>query len=197
MLPSESPFTNEADLKELPHALDGSFAWLTNTPRHSEWAIGERSASKLPAQLKSVIASARRHAITLPEEFVTFIDTPTLHAHLRSVTACYLDVAESVLPFANGFLVRFLADQQGCAFWYIFTNKDASDHCVVSSYEYFDADDMDYEIDDLKETDFQIWAVSFEAFLSRFWLENEILFAQYDSTPPPDVDPRFLELYAQ
>jgi hypothetical protein len=57
---------------------------------------------------------------------------------------------------------------------------------------------MDYELDDLKESDFQFEAVSFEAFLSRFWLENEILFAKYDSTPPPpDVDPRFFELYAQ
>lgn len=36
-----------------------------------------------------------------------------------------------------------------------------------------------------------------EAFLSRFWLENEILFAKYDSAPPPDVDPRFIELYSQ
>ena len=67
----------------------------------------------------------------------------------------------------------------------------------MASYEFFDADRMDYEIEDLKETDFQIWAVSFEAFLSRFWLENEILFAKHDETPPPDVDPRFLELYAQ
>lgn len=197
MLPNESPFTNEADLKELPHTLDGSFGWLTKTPRHSEWAIGERSASKLPAQLKSVLASARRHGITLPKEFAKFIRTPALHAHLRSVTACYLDVAESLLPFANGFLVRFLADQQGCAFWYIYTAKDVPDHCIVSSLEYFDADDMDYELDDLNETDFHFEAVSFEAFLSRFWLENEILFAKYDSTTPPDVAPRFLELYAQ
>lgn len=94
-------------------------------------------------------------------------------------------------------MVRFLADQQGCAFWYMYTNKDASAHCVASSEEYFDADDMDYELDELKETDFHFEAVSFEAFLSRFWLENEIQFAIYDSTPPPDVDPRFLELYLQ
>ncbi len=197
MLPTDSPFTNKAELKELPHTFDGSFNWLTKTPRHSEWAIGERSASELPSQLESVIASAKEHGITLPNEFVRFIGNPALHDHLRSVTACYLDVAESVLPFGNGFLIRFLADQQGCAYWYIYTNEDASDHCVVSSYEYFDADEMECEIEDLKETDFQIWAVSFEAFLSRFWLENEILFAQYDSTPPPDVDPRFLKLYAQ
>ena len=67
----------------------------------------------------------------------------------------------------------------------------------MSSLEYFDADDKEYELDDLNETDFQFEAVSFEAFLSRFWLENEILFAEYDSTPPPDVDRRFLELYRQ
>ena len=197
MLPSDSPFTNLAKLKELPFTLDGSFAWLSKTPRHSEWAIGERSTKKLPSQLTSVIASAKRHGITLPKEFVTFIGTQALHVHIRSVTACFLDVAESVLPFANGYLIRFLADQQGCAFWYLYTNENSSDHCIVSSYDYFDADDMDYEIDELKETDFQVWAESFEAFLSRFWLENEILFAKYDSTPPPDVDPRFLELYSQ
>ena len=66
MLPSESPFTNEADLKELPHTLDGSFAWLKKTSTHSEWAIGERSANKLPKQLKSVIKSAKSHGINLP-----------------------------------------------------------------------------------------------------------------------------------
>ena len=93
MLPSDSPFTNLADLKELPHRLDGSFAWLTRTPVQSEWTIGERSASKLPLQLKSVIASARKHGLSLPKEFVAFIATPALHTHLRSVTACYLDVA--------------------------------------------------------------------------------------------------------
>ncbi|MHC5538810.1 hypothetical protein ACYOEI_11360 [Singulisphaera rosea] len=197
MRPNESPFTNEVDLKELPHTLDGSFAWLTQTPRHSQWAIGDRGARKLPAQLKSVIASASGYGTTLPEEFVAFVRTPALHAHLRSVTACYLDVAEALLPFAGGFLTRFLADQQGCAFWYLYTNKDASDHCIVSSLTFFDADEIDYEPEDLTETEFHFEAVSFEAFLSRFWLENEILFAKYDSTPPPDVDPRFLELYEQ
>ena len=106
-------------------------------------------------------------------------------------------MAESVLPFGDGYLVRFLADQQGCAFWYLYTNKDGSDHCVVSSCERFDGDEMEYEMDELKETDFQFWAESFEAFILRFWLENEILFAEYDSTPPPEVGQRFLELYSQ
>ncbi|MHB1561203.1 MAG: hypothetical protein ACYC61_27460 [Isosphaeraceae bacterium] len=197
MLPSDSPFTNVAELKELPHAINGSFAWLSDAPRHAEWAIGDRSAAKLPTQLASVTTSAARHGVTLPGEFVAFIGNPDLHARLRSVTACYLDVADRVLPFADGYLVRFLADQQGCAFWYLFLNRDGSDHCVVCSFEYFDADDSDDEGAELSEAEFQFQAESFEAFLVRFWLENEIGFAEFDSTPPPDVAPRFLKLYAQ
>ncbi len=197
MLPEDSPFTNVAELKELPYAVDGSLAWLAKTPRHSQWAIGDRSAAKLSSQLASVIACATSHGVTLPKQLVAFIGTPALHAHVRSVTACYLDVAEKVLPFANGYLIRFLADQQGCVFWYLYANKGGSDHCVVCSYEYFDAVDMDYETDEVKETDFQFQAESLEAFLLRFWLENEIQFAKYDAALPPDIAPRFLDLYAQ
>lgn len=197
MLPSESPFTNVVELKELPHEIDGSFAWLSKAPRQSEWAIGDRSAAELPTQLASVTVSAARHGVTLPREFVAFIGNPDLHARLRSVTACYLDVADTVLPFAGGYLVRFLADQQGCAFWYLFINGDGSDHGVVCSFESFDADDSDGDAAELCEAEFQFQAESFEAFLVRFWLENEIGFAVFDSTPLPDVAPRFLELYKQ
>lgn len=194
MLPDNSPFTNVPELKELPYEIDGSLAWLAKTPRQVDWAIGDRSADKLPSQLASITASAAQHGVTLPNEFVTFIGTPALHAHLRSTTACFLDVAETVLSFAGGYLVRFLADQQGCAFWYLYTNHDGSDHCVVGSFEFFDAGEGVGELD---ESAFEFQAESFEAFLVRFWLENEIAFAELDSTPPPDVDPRFLELYAQ
>lgn len=197
MLPDASPFTNVAELKELPYTVDGSLAWLIKTPRHRQWAIGDRSSAKLPSQLASLVASASSRGVTLPKEFVAFIGSPALHVHVRSVTACYLDVAETLLPFANGYLIRFLADQQGCAFWYLYTTKGGPDHCVVCSYEYFDAESMDYEVDEVRETDFQFQAESFEAFLQRFWLENEIEFAKYEAMPPPDVAPRFLKLYAQ
>ena len=197
MQPSDSPFTNPADTKELPHSIDGTFAWVKPLPTHDEWAIGDVRAAELPDQLQSALASAAENNVSLPTEFVTFIRTPDWHKRLRSATGCYLDVAESLLPFADGYLLRFLNDQQDCAFWYIFTNADGSDRCVVSSYEYFDADEMDYEIEDLKDTDFHVWASSFEGFMSRFWIENELMFADCDGTPPPDVGPKFLKLYAQ
>ena len=189
MLPSESPFTNEADLKELPHTLDGSFAWLTKTPRHREWAIGD-APSKLPAQLKSIVASAKSHGIGLPKEFVAFIRTPALRDHLRSVTACYLDVAESLLPFANGFLVRFLADQQGGAFWYMYKSNDALNHCVVSSLKYFDADEMDYELDDLRKQTFSSRRFRSLRFSRVSGWRNEIQFARNGQQPRRTLIPR-------
>lgn len=195
MQASNSPFSNAVDLKELPHKLDGAFSWLTATPPPDESAIGERCESELPSQLNSAITSAKQHGVKLPVEFVTFVGNPAIHNRIRSTSACYLSVADSLLPFADGYLIRFLADQQGCAFWYLYLSEDAKDHCVVMSFEYFDADEMDYEIDELKESDFQYQGESFEAFCSRYWLENEIQFARYEESPMPDVDPRVLDLY--
>ncbi len=197
MQPEDSPFSNTTDLKELPQTLNGTFKWLIESPIHDLCTIGDECAKKLPVQLNSAINSAEKHEIQLPPEFVTFIRTPAWHKHLRSVTACYLNIASSVLSFANGYLLRFLHDQQDCAFWYLYLNADGTDHCVVTSYEFFDANNMDYEISELKETDFQIQETSFERFLAKFWIENEILFAEYDETDPPDIEDKFLKLYAQ
>ena len=99
MLPSKSQITNEAELKELPHAIAGSFEWLTATPQLIEVVIGKRSAAGLPSQLEAALVSAKDKNATLPPEIIAFIRNATLHDHLRSVTACYLDVAESLLPF--------------------------------------------------------------------------------------------------
>ncbi len=90
-----------------------------------------------------------------------------------------------------------LPTPKASAYWYLFLKKDGGDHAVVMSHEYFDADEMDYDLDELKESDFVFEAESCEAFICRFWLENEILFAEYDETPAPDVGEKFLKLYAQ
>ena len=197
MQPDQTPFSNAVEINELPHHLDCSFDWLGDTPLHAEWAIGDRSGELLDGQLKSAIKSASVHAIQLPTEFVEFLRNPLLHKHVRSASGCYLDVANTVIPLDDGYLLRFLNDQQGCAFWYIYMNTDASDHCVVCSYEYHDLDDGDYELDEITASDFHICESSFERFVSRFWIENEIMFAQYDETPPPDIPKKYLDLYAQ
>ncbi|WP_339746207.1 hypothetical protein [uncultured Rubinisphaera sp.] len=170
---------------------------MKTKPAHKEWAIGEDCAKELPVQIDAAIHSAEAYGIPLPAEFVILIRTPELHKHIRSVTACYLNIARSLLPFDGGYLLRFLHDQQDCAFWYLYLNAEGSDHCVVTSYEFFDADNMDHEISDLNENQFQIQETSFERFMAKFWIENEILFAEYDETEPPEIGEKFLKLYSQ
>ena len=194
---SGSPFSIAATLKEVPYPPDGSFAWLRELPTHEEWALGDRNGDALPAQMESILASASDVSLTLPEIFTTFMGDPSLHKRLRSANGDYLNLAESVLPFADGYLIRFLHDQQEGVFWYIYVAGDGSDHCVVSSYEYFDADEMDYELDELKESDFGYWAPSFEHFFCAYWIAHEMMFSRFDETPPPDVDVKFHKLYAE
>ena len=192
---NEISFSNAVPPKDVPYPPDGSFNWLRSTAAHDEWAIGDRAGSDLPSQLESITASAEVNGLTLALNFTRFMADPTLHKHLRSANGDYLRLAESVLPFADGYLIRFLSDQQECAHWYVFLNSDGSDHCVVSSNEYFDADEMDYELDELKATDFCFWTESFELFFCRYWIEHEVMFSQCNETPFPDVDPQILALY--
>lgn len=191
---NESPFTNAVPEKELPHSPDGAFQWLRGTPTHDEWAIGDERADEIPSQLDLATAAAKRRDVSLPTTFTMFMADATLHKHLRSANGDYLDLAESLLPFSGGYLLRFLSDQQGCAYWYLFIDAKGADHCVVSSYEYFDADEMDYESEELKESDFLYWANSVEGFFSRYWIEQEMMFSRNDGTPPPNIDPRFLQI---
>ena len=94
-------------------------------------------------------------------------------------------------PFGSGgYLLRFLNDQQGCVFWYLYLTS-RGEHCVVASLACLDweiaADDEEHGIPDTDDAweDPPLEAVtvccapSFETFLYRFWLENEIWCALY------------------
>jgi hypothetical protein len=56
-----------------------------------------------------------------------------------------------------------------------------------------DAEDEGFEEPDPSE--FSFCAESFEAFLCRFWLENEISFAQCLKTPLPEGARQYIEHY--
>ena len=102
---SNSPFSNAAPLRDVPYQPDGSFDWLRGLPTHDEWALGERCADSLPAQLDAITASAAAVSLSLPAVFTSFMGDPSLHQHLRSANGDYLNLAESVLPFADGYLI--------------------------------------------------------------------------------------------
>src|SRR5262245_12530787 len=92
-------------------------------------------------------------------------------------------------------LVRFLADSQGCIFWYLYIPTGTPDHAVVSSPEFYDPSGERLHDQEPDHGALAFCAESFEEFICRFWIENEIWFAEYEGRPISEEGRRYLDLY--
>ncbi|MCO8270064.1 hypothetical protein M1L60_05595 [Actinoplanes sp. TRM 88003] len=176
------------DLPALPFELRGDFAWLDRQRPHEKWPILGNADASLPA----LIAACSHASLALPPPFVQFLGSADRQRRVRSSTACFvdLDVTPVPAPTGRGHLIRFLADQQGCVYWYLYLAAEGGDHAVVSSAGFYGTDDED---EDDVTIDFN--AESFEAFMCRFWLENEIWFAATGGTPMPEGGDEYIARY--
>lgn len=98
-------------------------------------------------------------------------------------------------PIGGGYLVRFLADSQGCLFWYLYLTADGSDHAVVASPGFYGTEAEEWQEEPPDPGEIAFSAESFEGFMCRFWLENEIWFAGYEETPISDACHQYIERY--
>lgn len=183
-------------LPTLPIETRGDFAWLSDAPEIDQ-PIGQEKAAENIQALASLRESLNLLGLKLPEPFIRFMDAPALSARIRSTTDCYLDLCPEVVesPIGSGYLVRFLADSQGCIFWYLYLTADGSDHAVVASPGFYGTEDEQWQEEPPDPGDIAFSAESFEAFMCRFWLENEIWFAGFEETPMPDACQEYIEQY--
>jgi hypothetical protein len=165
-------------------------------PAHEE-SIQTKYAGEIADEFSSLGASARQLNVRLPAAFTKFMATPELQQRVRSNTACFIDLCPEPIrsPIGGGWLVRFLADSQGCLFWFLYVHPDGSDHAVVSSAGFYGTEDEQWQDEPPDPTEIDYCAESFEAFLCRFWLENEIWYAQWKKTPMPNVGQEYIERY--
>jgi hypothetical protein len=207
-----SPFTF-GSLPPLPEAsFDSSFSWLPRT--HDVVPTGKsRFEWAYPAVLERIAKESERLQITIPESFKTFMLSVDFPNRIRSATGCAFDLAERLVyvPWEAGYLLRFLADSQGCLFWYLFL-KQRGGHCVVVTAKCYGGDptadrefmeahlgpDWNRE-DPPKESDrIRMCAPSFESFVYRFWIENEIWYALNETGGPiNDEQKRYLRHYRE
>jgi len=185
-------------LPPLPFELHSDFQWLATAPSHG-WHIGVERAAENPPALLALRASSRRIGLRLPVSFERFLQDPSLHEHVRSNTDCYLDICPALVssPIGNGHLIRFLSDSQGCQFWYLYLTRDGSDHAVVSSPGFYGTQEerwQDYEPD---SGELAFCAESFETFVCRFWLENEIWFAAFEGAPMLAAGVQYIKQYLE
>ena len=185
-----------ANLPDLPVPLDGNFGWLAEAPAH-EYHVGTEGAVEHARQVAKLVEACSAAGVSLPCSFLKFMQEPELQRRIRSNTHCLLNVAEGPVasPVGEGTLVRFLADSQGCVFWYLYVLAGSADHAIVSSPDFYDPSG---ETLDDKEPDpgaLVFGAELFEAFLCRFWIENELWFSGYEGTPISAEGRRYLDLY--
>jgi len=177
-------------------AFDGTFNWLRDEPR-KKGNIHETDRCDVAGQFKELSTFCTRRNRPLPLAFVTFFQQLDLAERIRSCTACFLELASDIIPSpkGKGSLVRFLADQQGCVYWYLFIAPDEQDHCVVASTDFFGSEAEEAGFDESDPDSIVFVAPSFEEFIFRFWLENEYWFASNGHGRPSPTAARMLAAY--
>jgi hypothetical protein len=135
--------------------------------------------------------AAAELGLQLPAPFETFLGSERRN-RIRSATGCWLELPQRlvILPGTSAYAVRFLNDQQGALFWYVALGG-TGDMGVIVSNDLFDATEP--WLDDQVEPETYLCAPSVEAFLYRFWLENEIHFRTAERAPLSPAQQRYLE----
>jgi hypothetical protein len=180
------------ELPPLRVPLTGTFDWLRAAPEY------ERSIAGNPAETAAALGRLlTADAEALPRPFVEFFRAPALWRRVRSCTDCYLDLDSTAveIPGGLGRLVRFLADSQGCLYWNLHLRPDGAEPTVVTTYHFSGSENMDRRAGRPHPRDITTCAPSFEAFLYRFWLENELWFALNDGQPLPEHGQQYLAFY--
>jgi hypothetical protein len=187
----------------MPADLGPGLEFLHDKRSVSNWTITQDDdfAHRFVLSRKKLSAIVGSHPV--PRSFETFAAFPKLQKKIRSVTGCHLDLGNFAVPIiaAPGVLCHFLSDQQWLKHWLIYCSDGPENGTVVAAdLPYgFETDgqfeeDVPRTIDLATATDVTVCADSFEEFIYRFWVENELWNVQRgESISDPDVR-RYAEL---
>jgi hypothetical protein len=155
----------------------------------------------LEKKLAHLLNTAGQMGLYLPESFLRFMGSSALHDEIPSCTACYFDLPEKIIKspvtdvsIGDGYIIRFLNDQQDVLLWYLYLTPDG-DHFVFVSNIYIDEADLSEIPKERMIRALVYCAPSFETFLYRYWLENTIWFALNESNALTDEQKRYLSPY--
>jgi hypothetical protein len=195
-----------SDLPPIERALDKELTWLMGEPAVPGSLAENDPTSKptRPASEEALIDLLAGTHLDVPASFARFINERPPRARVRSCTACYLDLADAVVPAPGGSLIHFLSDQQWVLHWLLYIGADGSEAVVVSDTPYgFQAEaPTTFSVTSgSDEAEAVVCAESFNEFLYRFWVENEIWFALADRDGGPgdlnDEQRRYVEYYSR
>jgi hypothetical protein len=211
------------DLPPLP-PLDGTLSWLGQpgwgeSPDDSpdRRALQQRLCAEARDEVRDLVTQAERFGVTLPQAFTRLMAAPDLHTRIPEYAGCWFNLYDAQLDpcpgSEDGFVVRFLNDQQDCALWYLFVTRQGAEAVLVARDPYPDAPSAYLEQlvrpdEDGPLTDKERRAVlantyacapSFEAFVYRWWLEATIYVKLngFSSEPLTEEERRYLAHYRE
>lgn len=189
-------------------ALNGSLDWLgpLDPQTNREMEI-HRNAPEARGKLAEIQSEAAKLGLTLPESFVRLMGSPELQDRIPSCTACTFGLPQRILPCIGsdqGYLIRFLNDQQDVLIWYLFLTPGGEQRVIVTPYEFDEGEgenpnDLPADQRNAVIANTAVCAPSFEAFVYRWWLENTIWFTLNSSDGDgklTDEQRRYLAHYA-
>ncbi len=172
-------------LPPLPgEALHGDFRWW----RKRRTTRNQQVRPVKHKKVERLAGAAAALGLTLPREFCLFMGHSSLRRRVRSCTDCFFNWPKRIVESPageGGYLVRFYSDSQSCLHWYLYVTRQRY-HCVVASGGLFGGHVGWSEEDDFDDPSNEFWfcAPSFEAFVYRTWIENEIWYALSDDDGP-------------
>ncbi|GAB4346326.1 MAG: hypothetical protein OHK0038_26510 [Flammeovirgaceae bacterium] len=154
-----------------PEFLDGSFWYLSN-----ESSLLKEN-NKLKRRLKDLESQLPKN-LKLPDSMLKFLSAPNAQECIHSCTACYFDMPDMVSRFnwlgENGYLFHFYRDQQDCLFWYYYVRENGESCILVSAIPFY-KEGIDAQLnDDIIQNEVFFTATTFDEFIFRTWLENEL-----------------------
>lgn len=163
---------------------------------------------RLKGDVAKIAAQADELGLKLPEAFLRLMSSRELQNNIPSCTACYFSMSDAILPcpgVEDGYIIRFLNDQQDVLLWYLYLTPQGEEGVLVSPIlldEFAGPENAANLTDEwraaiLKHT--RVCGPSFEAFLYRFWLENTLWEAVNESgdNPLTEAQERYLAHYKQ
>jgi hypothetical protein len=179
---------------------NGTLDWLLDTEAHN-WSLQRGPDDPAERDANAAGLHAIAPGLSSPPAFRLFIEDPEPRRHIRSATACYLDLAHFAIPVSDGgVLVHFLSDQQWVLHWLLYLGPDGSEAVVVCGNPLGFDDGESEPLRLVNLSDAQDWLAvcseTFEEFLYRLWIENDLFHRLAVDETPLEALPPELRAYA-
>jgi hypothetical protein len=200
-------------LPPLPEGkLTGKLQWLTPLDKDLDenmqrYRLPSDERVRMIDTLKEIVSSARQLGLLLPDVFLQLMSSIDLQDRIPSCTACYFDLSEKIVPCPGseeGYIIRFLNDQQWCLTWYLYVTPKG-EHCTLVSPIWLDGlvTDPEYASNITAQNQSEIskniyvCSPSFETFIYRFWLENTCWFNLIEHKPLTEEQQQYLSYFTK